>query len=289
MESSLTIEESRSALSGSGELARSVLFNNALDTFKSLSTNAITCRSTSRPPSPVVGQMIFESDTQQVYFWNGTAWMTPGSPSGSLQAFAGAAAPTGWLLCDGSLYTVDLYPTLYAVLGVTYGGTLGVSFNVPNMAGRILVGAGTGGKQGATGSGVISGGTALTTRIRGQFFGDERTESHTHTQNSHNHLQDSHNHLQNSHNHLQDAHSHYTFDRNTIFSGVAGGTDAPGLIEAGSRMAVISSTATNQAQTATNQAQTATNQAQTAINQSTFAGIGENTQPSVVANYIIKT
>lgn len=274
MESSPSTEESRSALSNSGELARSVLFNNALDAFKSISTNAITCKSTSRPPSPVVGQMIFESDTQQVYFWNGTVWMAPGSPSGSMQAFAGATSPAGWLLCDGSLYTAAVYPTLYAVLGVTYGGTLNVSFNVPNLAGRIPVGAGTGAQQGTASSGVITGGTALTARTPGQFFGDERTELHTHTQNSHNHTQDSH-----SHNMNPSAAAGY--DSGTIGNVMAAG---------GSYWVARSANNVNDIRTVgSTTGTTATNQATTAVNQNTFAGTGANTQPSVVTNYIIKT
>jgi microcystin-dependent protein len=181
VESSPSTEESRSALSGSGELARSVLFNNALDTHKSITANAITCKSTSRPPSPVVGQMIFESDTQQVYFWNGTVWMAPGSPSGSMQAFAGATSPAGWLLCDGAAVNRVTYATLFAIIATTYGaGDGSTTFNVPNMAGRVPVGAGTQAQNGASGSGVISGGTTVV-RTRGQWFGDVYLQSHTHT------------------------------------------------------------------------------------------------------------
>lgn len=61
------------------------------------------------------------------------------SPTGSLTAFAGASAPTGWLLCDGSSISTTTYATLFAVIGYTYGGS-GSSFLVPNMKGRVLVG-----------------------------------------------------------------------------------------------------------------------------------------------------
>jgi microcystin-dependent protein len=187
-----------------------------------------------------------------------------------LQAFAGSAAPTGWLLCDGSLYTVALYPALYAVLGVAYGGVLGTSFNVPNLAGRVPVGAGTGAQQGASGSGVITGGTALTARGVGQFFGDERTELHTHTQNAHNHTQDPHAHAPNT-------------GGNSFFVNVNSGGD---VLNGGGSSYRFNFGSGIWTQTAN---QTATNQAQTATNQNTFAGTGANLQPSVVTNYIIKT
>lgn len=61
------------------------------------------------------------------------------SPTGSLTAFAGASAPTGWLLCDGSSISTTTYATLFAVIGYTYGGS-GANFNLPNLKGRVPVG-----------------------------------------------------------------------------------------------------------------------------------------------------
>jgi microcystin-dependent protein len=101
------------------------------------------------------------------------------NPVGSLQAYAGASAPTGWLLCDGTSYSTSVYPELFSVLGYTYGGSAG-NFNMPDLRGRVPMGAGTGAQNGGTGTGVISGGTALTARTRGAFGGDERLQSHQH-------------------------------------------------------------------------------------------------------------
>ena len=39
------------------------------------------CTSTSRPSSPYTGQTIFETDTNRMYVWNGTAWVIPNSPA----------------------------------------------------------------------------------------------------------------------------------------------------------------------------------------------------------------
>jgi microcystin-dependent protein len=63
-------------------------------------------------------------------------------PSGSVIAYAGASAPTGYLLCDGTSYATSAYPTLFASIGYAYGGS-GANFNVPDTRGIFLRGAGT--------------------------------------------------------------------------------------------------------------------------------------------------
>jgi len=65
-------------------------------------------------------------------------------PTGSVVSFAGAVAPTDWLLCDGTIYLNTAFPALATLLGTTYGGVFGTSFGVPDARGRVLVGAGTG-------------------------------------------------------------------------------------------------------------------------------------------------
>jgi len=57
--------------------------------------------------------------------------------------------PRGWLLCDGTGYAIATYPALFAAIGNTYGSSGG--FQVPNLTGRIPVGAG-GTATGALGS-----------------------------------------------------------------------------------------------------------------------------------------
>jgi microcystin-dependent protein len=66
-----------------------------------------------------------------------------GVPTGSVTSFAGSAAPSGWLLCDGGSYSTTTYAALFAVIAYTYGGG-GASFNVPDMRGRGPIGSGTG-------------------------------------------------------------------------------------------------------------------------------------------------
>ncbi len=65
------------------------------------------------------------------------------SPSGSVSAYTGAAAPTGWLLCDGTTGKDSVADTtlaaLYAVIGTTYGGTGADDFDLPDLRGRMIV------------------------------------------------------------------------------------------------------------------------------------------------------
>jgi microcystin-dependent protein len=67
-------------------------------------------------------------------------------PSGAVLPFAynvtSGTVPSGWLLCDGSVYQISAYPTLAALLGNTYGGSSG-TFAVPNLSGLFIRGSGT--------------------------------------------------------------------------------------------------------------------------------------------------
>ncbi len=61
-------------------------------------------------------------------------------PCGAILPFAAVAAPTGWLLCDGSSLLRASYPDLFAVIGTTYGAADGTHFTLPSMKGKIPVG-----------------------------------------------------------------------------------------------------------------------------------------------------
>jgi microcystin-dependent protein len=64
-------------------------------------------------------------------------------PPGSILAYGGVSAPTGWLLCNGAWYSTGAYPALFAAIGYNYGGS-GGTFYVPDLQGRTIVGAGSG-------------------------------------------------------------------------------------------------------------------------------------------------
>lgn len=98
-------------------------------------------------------------------------------PSGAVLPFAynvtSGTLPAGWLLCDGSIYTVAAYPTLGALLANTYGGSSG-TFAVPNLAGLFIRGSGTQTSGGITyNSGVI--GTIQADAFQGHFHSGNKS------------------------------------------------------------------------------------------------------------------
>lgn len=107
----------------------------------------------------------------------------------------GPNAPTGWLFCDGSAVSRTTYANLFSgqpgSIGTTYGAGDGTTtFNLPDCRYRVTVGAGTGARDGESGSGVITGGDATPTASIGQWGGSTRVlltgdesgvQSHAHT------------------------------------------------------------------------------------------------------------
>lgn len=77
------------------------------------------------------------------------ALVTSASLPGDLRVTARATAPDGWLICQGQAVSRATYAALYAALGGAASrwgqGNGSSTFNVPNLIGRALIGAGTGG------------------------------------------------------------------------------------------------------------------------------------------------
>jgi microcystin-dependent protein len=62
-------------------------------------------------------------------------------PVGCFFPYAGAAAPSGYLLCDGSAVSRTTYSDLFSAIGTSYGtGDGSTTFNVPDMKGRVPAG-----------------------------------------------------------------------------------------------------------------------------------------------------
>lgn len=80
---------------------------------------------------------------------------------GEIRIFAGDFAPDNWALCDGRSLDIAAYPSLYALIGTTFGGDGVDSFNLPDLRGRVPIGHGSG--------------PGLTFRALGQAIGSETT------------------------------------------------------------------------------------------------------------------
>jgi microcystin-dependent protein len=89
-------------------------------------------------------------------------------PVGVVFQFAGATAPSGWLLCNGSAISRTIYAKLFSILGTTYGsGDGSTSFNLPDYRGVFIRGVGTNGTANYGGkTGYTPSGDALGTKVR---------------------------------------------------------------------------------------------------------------------------
>jgi len=96
------------------------------------------------------------------------AQLSDAVPTGFIGMHGAASAPTGWLLCDGSLYSRTGYADLFAVIGTNFGaGDGSTTFAVPSFTNKFPYGDPTPGTTGGS--------------------NDAVTVSHTHTMGTHNH------------------------------------------------------------------------------------------------------
>lgn len=63
---------------------------------------------------------------------------------GEVRPFGFDFAPRGWAKCDGQLMIIAQNTALFSLLGATYGGDGKSTFGLPNLMGRLAVGAGAG-------------------------------------------------------------------------------------------------------------------------------------------------
>ena len=103
----------------------------------------------------------------------GTLWAD--CPVGTINAYGGATAPDGWMLCQGQAISRTDYADLFAVIGTSFGsGDGSTTFNVPDFRGEFLRGAGTNSHSGQGNGGSVGthqDGTTVVTSIMGNGYG----------------------------------------------------------------------------------------------------------------------
>jgi len=155
------------------------------------------------------GTMVYQEDNQKVFVYSGTGWVEVNdlgntgassdaaiaalsTPTGIINPFAGSSAPSGWLLCYGQSLngtSNPAYAALYNVIGTTYGGSSISAFNVPDLRGRAVAGRDidSGGfANRLTGSGITgtqlgsAGGTATHILTSAQLAAHSHSINHDH-------------------------------------------------------------------------------------------------------------
>ena len=81
------------------------------------------------------------TSNQVLTYSTSTGFFTPSleTPVGTVVMYGGSTVPSGWLLCDGTVYTISSYPTLGNLLLSRYGGNGTTTFAVPNFVSRLPI------------------------------------------------------------------------------------------------------------------------------------------------------
>lgn len=187
-----------------GELIESAWANTTIDDIASALTGSLPRDGS----APMIGPLILRNapPTQpreavsKQYLEQFLAYAT-GMPVGAVFAFASAATPAGYLLCNGQAVSRTVYAALFSVIGTTFGsGDGSTTFNVPDMRDWFVRGRGDSRQLGST---------------QPSAFG-----SHTHPLNDpgHTHAQAAHDHLSHTvgHNHAvtDPGHTHHELATN---------------------------------------------------------------------------
>jgi len=91
------------------------------------------------------GEITLDTDTNNIRIHDGaTAGGAEIIPAGTIMAYGGASAPTGYLLCDASAVSRTTYARLFAAVGTAFGtGDGSTTFNVPDLRDKVPLGKGS--------------------------------------------------------------------------------------------------------------------------------------------------
>ena len=147
-----------------------------------------------RPASPLAGTTRFNTDIAALEYFDGTQWVSANTtqvPIATIAPYAGATAPSGWLICDGTAVSRTTFNLLFAIVGTTYGaGDGSTTFNLPDLRGRAAFGLSGSAPYNTLGAigGAISATPSLSTSLTAAYPTFTATlPSHTHTLPAHFH------------------------------------------------------------------------------------------------------
>jgi microcystin-dependent protein len=173
-----------------------------------------------------------------------------------------STAPTGWLFCAGQAVSRTTFSALFSAIGTTYGaGDGSTTFNVPDLRGRTI--AGVDNMNGTAANRITSGGSGITGTTLGASGGAETHTLTTAQLASHNHgVTDP------GHTHTRPLFSNGTWGNNASGANATGTNSASGSGTSGANTSATTGIST----------------------QNNGSGSAhQNTQPTLMLNYIIKT
>lgn len=124
-------------------------FNFTTSTFKNITLTpnaADTITDLDNDQINVASVKVMPGTTFRLWKYNGNNWCIyrmaapERGPVGAQMIFPMANPPHGWLKADGSLVLRATYPALFALIGVTFGSTLGTNFQLPDLTAWAPVG-----------------------------------------------------------------------------------------------------------------------------------------------------
>lgn len=236
-------------------------FNATMDSIDSIVTTLLAAKAplaspslTGNPlaPTPAPG----DNDTSIATTAFVAAAMAALVPSGTIVKTAASAAPSGWIMADGSVVTRGgANAALFAAIGTTYGaGDGSTTFALPNLKGRVPIHP-DGGTFGAIGS---TGGEATHVLLTGEM------PVHTHTASFAGDVLAAH------------AHTYTSPDATSAIQGTSGGQFLSNAVK------------TITAGTATSSVSAGTPTGTVTVNNAGSGTAHNNIQPYIVINHIIK-
>ena len=129
------------ALTGNATMAGTLAVTGAV-TGPSFNKTAITAPATGSTLAIADGKTLTVNNTMTLISTDGDSInFSTYLPPGVFMPYGGAAAPSGWLLCDGSAVNRTTYSALFTAIGIAYGAGNGTTtFNIPDMRGRVAAG-----------------------------------------------------------------------------------------------------------------------------------------------------
>ncbi|MEQ1734037.1 MAG: phage tail protein [Bacteroidia bacterium] len=91
--------------------------------------------------APIAGLQVYDTDLKGYYYYDGAIWDCVSVSAGTVNYFANATAPHGYLACAGQAVNRTTYAELFTAIGTLYGvGDGATTFNLPDLRGEFVRG-----------------------------------------------------------------------------------------------------------------------------------------------------